>query len=87
MHVKGASEVLVGWGLGAEAEEVLGSFVQKSVTRGTMTKYAYGWNAWCKYGDLYGWSDYYMTTASRTEKVRHVMNFFRLRWERGLREK
>jgi hypothetical protein len=68
-------------------EEVLGSFVQKSVTRGTMTKYGYGWKAWCTYGDLFGWKDYYMTTASRTEKVRHFMNFLRLRYERGLREK
>ena len=52
-----------------------------------MRKYGYGWKAWCKYGDSFGWNEYYMTTASRTEKVRHVVNFFRVRYERGLREK
>jgi hypothetical protein len=76
-----------GWGLGKRVEEELGEFVKKSVVRDTMKKYSYGWRDWCMYGDGYGWGEYYMTTATRTEKIRHLMNFFLERYKRGLRAK
>jgi hypothetical protein len=73
--------------IGADKAEALGAFVRQSVTNSTMTKYRYGWRDWCEYVNLQGRSDYYMKSASRHSKVRQVVNFFRERYGRRLREK
>jgi hypothetical protein len=52
-----------------------------------MRKYRYGWTDWREYVDSQGRIDYYMRTASRISKVRQLVNFFRERYVRGLREK
>jgi hypothetical protein len=83
----GAKIPAVGWGLVEADERGLEGFVRKTVTGDTMKKYGYGWRDWCLYGEDLGWSDFYMTTATRTEKIRHMMNFFKKRYDKGLREK
>jgi hypothetical protein len=52
-----------------------------------MTKYQYGWRDWCGFVNQQGRTDHYMKSASRHSKVRQLVNFFRERYGRGLREK
>jgi hypothetical protein len=52
-----------------------------------LEKYSYGWKAWCVYSDGLGWPNYYLTTATRKQKVKLLVNFFRARHAAGLRRK
>lgn len=70
-----------------DRDEELGVFMRQSVAKSTMSKYQYGWRDWREYIGSLGRSDHYMRSASRVSKVRQLVNFFRERYGRGLREK
>ena len=71
---------------GAE-QNALRNFLGKSVTTGTLQSYIPGWEKWQIYLRVRGITDPYLDDCTEVEKVMHLCNFFRSRYEEGKRGK
>ena len=75
------------WDLDIESEKAIGVFTGKSVMEETLDKYKVEWKEWAKFIVSMGMPDPYMVGADRGQKVKLFMNFMRLRYEQGMRDR
>ena len=73
--------------LSGSEQDALKNFLGKSVTTGTLQGYRPGWEKWQTYLLSRKINDPYLEECSELEKVSHLCNFFRVRYEEGKRGK
>ena len=73
--------------LSGSERDALKNFLGKSVTAGTLQGYRPGWEKWQAYLLSRRIGDPYLEECSELEKVSHLCNFFRVRYEEGKRGK
>ena len=73
--------------LSGSEQVALKNFLGKSVTAATLLGYRPGWEKWQTYLTGRGIMDPYLEECSELEKVSHLCNFFRMRYEEGKRGK
>ena len=73
--------------LNSREQESLRKFLGKSVTAGTLQGYVPGWEKWQTYLRDRDIKDPFLDECTEIEKVSHLCNFFRVRYEEGKRGK